>query len=62
MDDTRFWNAVERLETKFLGGEIDERQFRTAMRRKGFDPEVIDERVQARENDWKMIYGRREPV
>jgi hypothetical protein len=28
------------------------------MRRKGFDAEIIDERVEALESDKKMIYGR----
>jgi hypothetical protein len=58
MDDTRFWNSVEKLENRFLGGELDEKQFRSAMRRKGFDAEIINERVEAVRHDWQMIYGR----
>jgi L-fucose isomerase-like protein len=58
VSDTRFWNSVEKLEGKFVGAEIDETEFRRKMRRKGFDPEIIDERVEALENDKKLTYSR----
>lgn len=57
MSDTRFWNSVDKLEGEYMGASIDEAEFRRKMRRKGFDKEVIDERVEAVGELYKSIYG-----
>lgn len=57
MDDTRFWQSVERLEAEFLS-DRDEPTFRRKMRRKGFDAATIDERVTAVNEEWDSIYLR----
>lgn len=46
MNDTRFWNAVERAEQRFTGS-ADLPEFRRHLRRLGFDASVIAERVEA---------------
>jgi hypothetical protein len=57
MNDTRFWNSVEKLENEFCGSSIDEREFRRKMCRKGFDKDVIEERVEAVRDQYRSIYG-----
>ena len=56
MNDARFWNGVERIETDYFA-DMDTARFRRRMRGKGFDKAVIDERQEAIDGDRKAING-----
>lgn len=48
------WMAeIERVEDQFIQGEIDDQEFHTAMRRLGFDPHEIKDRIDAMREDMK---------
>jgi len=52
--DNRFWSSVEGVETDFLS-DCDVVRFRSRMKRKGFDEEVIEERVAAMEDERRHL-------
>lgn len=55
--DAAFWRHIDRIETDFTA-DCDDVRFRRRMRRKGFEEEVIEERLRALNDERANLFSR----